>query len=214
MLSCAGPGEEEPEAARLWRISAAYNLSASDLFLFGDTEHEAALRRRAISAGAEYQVAEQWNLSLSGGASLGGDLTVEGTRHDLKPGPVGSLAASYRILDGREEYLPFLLFGMALSASSVMTESSTASARFTTVDFRAALTVGKLFFDALAPYATLRGFGGPIFWELDGENVSGTDKYHFQLGAGVLVTAGVVDAFFEIVPLGERSVTVGAAVAF
>lgn len=200
----------------MWRISAAFNVSATDIFLFSDETLEADLRRRAVSASLEYRVADAWTLSLGGGASLGGDITVNGVRHDFAPGPVGSFAASYRVLDGREESLPFLLFGMALSGSTVLSEAADtgASARFTALDFRASLTVGKLFLDAIAPYATLRGFGGPIFWELDGATVSGTDKFHFQLGAGALVSAGVFDAFFEIVPLGERAVTVGAAVAF
>jgi hypothetical protein len=190
-------------------------VSATDIFIFGEEEHEGELRRRAISAALEYRVADAWTLSFGGGASIGGDLVVEGVRHRFGPGPVASFAASYQILDGQEE-LPFLLFGTALSGSTVLSEAdpNAAEARFTAIDVRASLTVGKLFLDALAPYATVRGFGGPIFWELNGETVGGTDKYHFQLGAGFLVTAGVVDAFFEIVPLGERAVTVGAAMAF
>jgi hypothetical protein len=192
-------------------------VSATDILLFDERDTTAALRRRALSAAFEMRLADAWTLSAGAGASLGGYLTVNGLRHDLEPGPVGSLAGAYRILDGREEHLPFLLFGVAFSGSTVVSEASDASAtraRLTALDFRASLTVGKVFLDALAPYATVRGFGGPIFWELDGQTVGGTDQYHFQVGAGAIVTAGIIDAFVEVIPLGERAVTVGGAVSF
>jgi hypothetical protein len=201
--------------ARQLRISSTLSASATDVRFGGNLD--AALRRRALSAALEYRVADEWTLSLAGGASLGGDLRVQDVRHALGPGPLASLAASYRILDGRDRFLPFLLFGIAGSVSTVVTEADRdpgARARMTALDFRAALTAGKVFLDALAPYLVLRGFGGPIFWKLAGADVTGSDRYHFQLGGGALVTAGVFDAFVEVVPLGERAATVGAAVSF
>jgi len=142
---------------------------------------------------------------------------VDDIRYELGPGPVGSLALSYRILDGRDDYLPFILVNGAFSASTVATEAQQApfeEARMSAFDFRGALIVGKVFLDALAPYAVVRGFGGPILWERGGAEFNGSDQHHYQLGAGALVSAGLFDAFFEIIPLGERATTVGAAVAF
>jgi hypothetical protein len=154
-------------------------------------------------------------LTAGVGASLGGDLRILGQRHRLGPGPVGLIGAAYRILDGKG-WEPFLLFGGAFSMSSVRTErvNDGASARLFPIDARFSLTAGEVFLDRIAPYLTVRGFGGPVSWSLDGQDLTGGDKYHFQVGGGLLVTAGVVDAFFELIPLGERAAVFGGAVAF
>jgi len=77
------------------------------------------------------------------------------------------------------------------------------------------LTVGKVFWQSLAPYAVARFFGGPAIWKRHDESVTGSDRYHVQLGAGVLATAaGRMGAFVEVIPLGERSFSLGATVSF
>jgi hypothetical protein len=85
----------------------------------------------------------------------------------------------------------------------------------TAIDARLSATVGKMFWDGLGPYAVARVFGGPVFWERHAEPVTGTDRYHLQLGAGLLAAApGAVTAFFELIPLGEQAVTTGLAASF
>ena len=61
----------------------------------------------------------------------------------------------------------------------------------------------------------IMGFsGGPVFWRYQGAGVSGGDAHHYQLGGGLTLTiAGRVNLFAEGIPLGERSVAAGAAVA-
>ena len=87
--------------------------------------------------------------------------------------------------------------------------------RLIAIDIRAGLTVGKTFFEFLSPYVAARLFGGPIFWITEGRVVTGTDAYHYQLAAGVVVTlARRVDIFVEGVPLGERRISTGLGVAF
>ena len=176
---------------------------------------EADLRRRSISGAFEYRVLDDLTLMVGGGASVGGELRILGQRHHLLPGPVGVLGAAYRILDGNG-WEPFLLFGGAFSLSTVGTRRrlDDAEARMTAMDARFSLTVGEVFLDAIAPYLTVRGFGGPVSWTVDGQDLSGSDKCHFQVGGGLLVTAGVVDAFFELIPLGERAAVFGGAVSF
>ena len=172
---------------------------------FGD--EEAALRRRAVSAAVEHRLFDDLTLTAGAGASIGGDVTIAGTRHDLGPGPLGLVGAAYRILDG-DGWEPFLLFSGAFSVSTVVSERAPRddlASRLTALDLRAGLTAGEVFGDAVAPYATLRAFGGPILWQA--VEPSGSDKYHFQLGLGLLVTAGILDAFIEVVPLGERAAT-------
>jgi hypothetical protein len=52
-----------------------------------------------------------------------------------------------------------------------------------------------------------------VLWSIAGASASGTDAYHYQLGAGVAVRAGRVDVAAEGVPLGERAVVVGVGLA-
>ncbi len=86
---------------------------------------------------------------------------------------------------------------------------------FTATDARASATVGKLFWEAIAPFATVNAFGGPIFWRRGGEDITGQDDDHFQLGGGLLATAeGRGNACAEIIPLGERALRLGASMAF
>lgn len=179
---------------------------------FGDDE--AALRRRSISAAAEHRLFDDLTITAGAGVSIGGDLIIGGVRHDLGPGPLGLVAAAYRLLDG-DGWEPFLLFSGAFSFSTVVSQRAPhddLDSRLTALDLRAGLTAGEVFGDAIAPYATVRAFGGPILWQA--VESSGTDKYHFQLGLGLLATAGVLDAFVEIVPVGERAATFGIATQF
>lgn len=171
------------------------------------------LRRRSLSAGFEWRALDDLTLAIAAGAALDGDLAVAGRRHEIGAGPVGSLGVAYRLLDG-EGWEPFLLVGGTFSATTARTTRGDEDGRLTAVDLRASLTVGEIFFDRLAPYVALRAFGGPIFWEHAGAGRTGSDRTHVQVGFGGLVTTGVVDAFVEIAPLGERALSTGLAVAF
>jgi hypothetical protein len=66
----------------------------------------------------------------------------------------------------------------------------------------------------VSPYVAARAFGLPVLWNVQGQNVKGTDKYHYQIGAGVAVRLGPADIVAEWVPLGEGEVLFGAGMAF
>ncbi|HEX2686719.1 MAG TPA: hypothetical protein VHN14_08875 [Kofleriaceae bacterium] len=77
-------------------------------------------------------------------------------------------------------------------------------------DLRGGVTVGKTLARHWVPYASLRGFGGPVYWHHAGEAVVGNDRYHVTLGAGLIVRLPQsVDATLEVMPLGERSAALG-----
>jgi hypothetical protein len=81
----------------------------------------------------------------------------------------------------------------------------------TAIDARIGVAFGKTLWRTLGPYVAARAFGGPVSWKFRGEDTTGTDDYHVQLGAGLVATTPVgLDVFAEIVPLGERAVTAGA----
>jgi hypothetical protein len=82
-------------------------------------------------------------------------------------------------------------------------------------DLRVGVAVGKTFLDVLSPYLAARLFGGPILWELEGEDVTGTDQHHVQIAFGLAASLPRgFDLFAEGAPFGERAATVGAGVAF
>ena len=61
------------------------------------------------------------------------------------------------------------------------------------------------------PYVLARGFGGPVWWTVDGSAVSGTDTRHFQLGAGLSVATSIGLAInVDISALGEQAASLGA----
>jgi hypothetical protein len=54
-----------------------------------------------------------------------------------------------------------------------------------------------------------------VFWRLAGEDVLGGDVHHYALGAGAILRLPArLEVFAEGMALGERSVSVGAGVAF
>ncbi|MBI4957551.1 MAG: hypothetical protein HY908_36430 [Myxococcales bacterium] len=106
------------------------------------------------------------------------------------------------------------MLSLSLGASAAPSEGAGERATLVGADARAAFTLGKRFWRSFAPYAVVRLFGGPALWRRGGEALVGTDRHHYQLGAGLLVTGETVGASLEVVPLGERNVTVGTTVAF
>jgi hypothetical protein len=146
---------------------------------------------------------------------LGGSLELDGRRFSIDTGWVGAVAFAWRLLEG-EGYAPFLLSSVSFSASSARTEddASGAAAHLTALDLRGGLTAGKTFWGVLSPYASLRVFGGPVFWSYDGEDIGGSDKYHYQPAVGAVVTLGPVDLYAEWAFLGERALAGGAGVSF
>ena len=68
-------------------------------------------------------------------------------------------------------------------------------------------------FGAFSPYLLARAFAGPVLWNWDGEDITGTDTHHFQLGAGASVSIGPrVTLLVDLAALGERAASLGMAV--
>lgn len=194
-------------------MAAGYGVSWTDL-VFGDVP-DAATERHAALVTSEFQISRRHTLQISAGGVLGGSLELDGRRFSIDTGWVGAVAFAWRLLEG-EGYAPFLLSSLSFSASSARTEddASGAAAHLTALDLRGGLTAGKTFWGVLSPYASLRVFGGPVFWSYDGEDIGGSDKYHYQPAVGAVVTLGPVDLYGEWAFLGERALAGGAGVSF
>lgn len=217
MLSCRGDTE-----ARRWRIGASSAASRTELILgdesglFGAGPLTPRLTRRSLSGSLEYRLDRSWTFAGAIGATVGGDLELGGEDHELAPGFLAVVSAS-RTLTGMAPY--FVITSLSVGVSSTPTRSSPGDetdGQLTAGDVRFSVTAGHLFLDTIAPYAVARVFGGPVIWQRDDLPLAGgTDRYHLQLGIGLLVaTPSGFDAFVELAPAGERSITVGMGTAF
>ena len=134
----------------------------------------------------------------------------------MLPGWAAAAACSWRVVDGAASK-PLVLLSLTLGASGASTRElhRDETELYTAIDVRAGAVVGKTLFDALTPYLGARVFGGPIFWTFRGEDVLGTDQYHFQVAFGLAAALpGGIDVFAEGAPLGERAASLGAGATF
>ena len=179
------------------------------------------IERFAVTAGVDYRFSPESTFGGGVGAGLGGLITVGDQRIKVEPGWLVTLSYSRRLIDGTGR-LPFLVLGVSGGASGAGTQEELpppgvmpASANLYAFDIRAGLTVGKTFWNTLSPYAAVRAFGGPVLWSYMGKSVLASDLYHFQVGLGMVSSLPRgVDLFAEVVPLGERAVTVGFGKSF
>lgn len=217
-LSCTGEHGADAAEAPKFRVAASTTWSATRLSFGGDDSFDADSRRRAVAASFEWRALDDLTVTAGAGAAIDGRLVVRGVRSDLGAGPLGTVGVAYRFLAG-EGWVPFILGGATFAASTASThtrfeDGRREDARLTALDFRGSVTVGEVFGDAFVPYVVARGFGGPIFWTRGDADVVGTDKFKYQFGGGLLATARYFDAYFELVPLGERAAVFGGAVTF
>lgn len=200
-----------------WRLGAAYGLVSTRIrfdldggYRFDNVE-TASLRKHSLTVLAEQPLTERWTLQFGLGLAVTGELKIRGERHRILPGPVASIAGSFRILDGNGPW-PFVILSASFGASVTWTrqEGVARAGRVPMIpfDLRGTIAVGKTFFGRLSPYLAARYFDLPVLWTLDGQRVLGADDSLYQLAVGIAVTLPPVDVVVEIAPIGERAVIV------
>ncbi len=212
-LSSCSLAEHEEETRPRWRLGASgsYTSTAIDFGAFRGPE-----TRGSVIGSLAYQPTRRWTLQLAAGSTVGGHLVTPAGQYDFQAGPTAAIGASFRALPGTK---PFVILTSNLSFSTAKTEptgfATGGNTSYTAFDLRVGAMVGTTIAQVLSPYAVARVFGGPVYWAYQGEDVTGTDAHHYQLGAGLtFVAAGRVNVFAEGVPLGERSFAAGTAFAF
>lgn len=176
----------------------------------GNTE-DGDLVKHAVTASLDRRVGDRWTISGMLGATIAGSLKAYAQSFDLSPGPLATVAASFRAVDeGR--VVPFVLLTGSLGASLSWTDHGSES--LLAFDGRIGVAAGKTIANAVTPYLLARAFGLPVLWHNQGASVVANDAYHYQLGAGVVVRVGALDLLVEGVPLGERAIVGGAGLAF
>jgi hypothetical protein len=144
---------------------------------------------------------------LTASCPLNAFCTVPGGDYAFTPGLQANVAVSGLALVETPR-VPFVLLALSVSYARAQTAvAGVADARYTALDGRLALAVGKTL-GRLTLYAAGRVFGGPVSWQFDGAAVmNGTDKFHRQVGLGLaLRLPRAFDVVVEGLALGEESV--------
>jgi hypothetical protein len=211
-LSGCSLSEHEEAARPKFRAGASYAFTSTSLRFDGSRRVDEI--RHAAVASLEWRPTPTLT-AVAGAGVFGGVVETPTTRAGFAPGFVSVLGGSWRAIDASshgEGGGPFLLFTGQLSYATTTTDGGYG---YNAVDLRIGAIVGMTFAKMITPYVVERGFGGPIYWRLDGEAVRGTDVYHYQLGAGVsALVAKRLDLFVEGVPFGERGASAGAGFSF
>lgn len=195
-----------------WRAGASGGAFRSTIVFDGDQNVD--IEQSSVSGILGYQLSTRAGLVASAGGILGGTVN-HGTEGDIGSGLVVSLSANYLALY-ETDTRPFLLGSVTFGHSRTSAVSDDNMRHdWNAFDMRAGLMVGKTISDQFVPFASARAFAGPVSWKLGGEDVVGTDKYHYTLGLGATFRIpGKLDLFAEVLGLGEKSASVGGSVSF
>lgn len=159
------------------------------------------LTEQAVTAFAGYSAPSGWSYRGSLGVIVDGSVD----ELDMNPGGVVAAGVSRQWLVGG-----FFITGSA--GVSIAIASTSDDARFTAGDFRIGAIAGRTFAKLWSPYVLARGFGGPVWWTVDGTETVGTDTRHFQLGAGLsIATSFGLTIVADVSVLGEQAASLGAS---
>ncbi len=199
-MQCSGEGHEPPKN----RVGLSFGAFQTRLQLEGDVPLDEA----ALGVSYERQVSKRVTLQVSGGWIPTGHLFAGGSQ--FRGGFFG-FGASFNVLT-QKGAIPFLMLGV--SASGSMAVYSGSPNKLYAADIRGSVTSGYSM-DRFTPYLVGRVFGGPVFFERPSGTSSGTDRFHYQLGIGLVVSLPKgFDLSVELVPFGEQRVSAGIGYAF
>ena len=208
--SCDFPDYAKDAAERFFAGVAAVHV-ATELRFRDDLRADQS--RNAVVATVGYALSSKLLLQASVGVAFAGELEFASRTYEFDPGPTFAAGVAYRLLEGD---LFLSLTGIA-SGTLASTEfpGGGETASYSAFDLRLGAVFGVTLFEVLRPYLVARAFGGPVFFRYRGEDVTGTDAYHVQLGAGVALSiVELLTVFVEGVPLGEQALSAGVTVAF
>jgi hypothetical protein len=198
--------DHKEESRPRWAVSAGGVFTSTTLRFSGGLRGDET-RNAAFGAIAHFPTANT-TLQMALGATFGGTLNMPDGRYDFSPGPTALFGASWQVVD-RDV---FVLLTSALSFSAAKTQSpSNSSSGYEAFDLRLGAEVGTTLFKVIRPYIPARVFGGPVYWHYRDTAVTGTDIYHYQLGAGVVLRlVNRLNLHAEGIPVGELAVWFGA----
>jgi opacity protein-like surface antigen len=178
-------------------------------------DRDAALDELSLVARLELLLQPRLTVFAGAGSIVGGTVRIDGTEHHMEPGFVATAGLSWLAV-AETARRPFVLGSAVLGFAATHTKQadSDVAVPWRAGDGRIGLAAGKTFGPA-RPYAVARAFAGPVSWQVAGQSIAGTDRHHYQLGAGLaLDLPGHLDADVEAIPLGERALAMGVGYRF
>lgn len=165
----------------------------------------------SVSVSGAWLINEQWSVRAAGGILTGGKLVPgKGMTHDVDSGGLAAVGGEYRALAG-DRGVPYVDLSLTLGWSWAKTVASGATDKtdYSAFDTRLGGRAGWLINGKFFPYGAVRIFGGPVNWELDGEDVTGSDIHHYQIALGASYQVGPVGIYAEWAGLGEKAFSAG-----
>ena len=196
------------------QLALGYGLFDTTIRFDGDRDVDAEMSTVSFSTG--WLINDRWTARATAGAILDGELKpAGGAIHDVEQGGLASVGMEYRALvgDGAAPFVDVSLFIGMSWAKTTATDSSIRQDYFATdarLGVRTSWNMGNNFF----PFLALRVFGGPVQWELDGEDVTGSDVHHYQIALGAAARLGSIGVFAEWAGLGEKGFSAGLSTAW
>ena len=174
-----------------------------------DNDATYELEEQAATAFFGYSTPTGWSYRATLGALLDGGLDP-GT-HDFDPGFVVAVGVTHQWPLGDGQWFVTGSAGLSIARAQTHMAGGGGDASFTAGDVRAGVIAGRTLAKVWNPYVLARGFGGPVWWTVDGAAVSGTDTRHFQLGAGLSIATSIgLTINVDISALGEQAASLGA----
>jgi hypothetical protein len=207
-------GSYQDSTARDWFVNASYGLFRTELSFSGSVEPDIFEQMVVVAAGR--QIAAAWSVRLAAGAILDGTLSHDGRSHDVAAGWLVSASAAHRWTFGASQRF-FATASVTAGWSSASTREDMGAAGsigLSAGDVRVGALMGVTLANRFAPYVMARGFGGPVIWQLDGQDITGTDQHHYQLGVGSSISLPFhTSALIDVSVLGERSLSIGVGLS-
>jgi hypothetical protein len=193
------------------KLQLGIGLGSLSSILRFDGSNEVEIDMKTISIAGSWQLSKKWSIRTGLGLVYDGKLKPDDVPALLvKSGGLVAVGIEYLYYRG-EGFSPSINISVSLSASSSKIENPNTlnKTNYFASDLRfgglASWNIkGKVF-----PYFSGRVFGGPVKWELDEIEVTGTDIHHYQLAIGAAVQIGGRGAFVEWAGLGEKSLSAG-----
>jgi len=177
----------------------------------GDREFDVEMTTVSIAGG--WSLDERRTVRAAVGAILDGTLQRDGHRaHDVDSGALAAVGMEYRARTGTGKQPSIDLSGyFGVSWAQTTSRNTGVETDYLATDLRLGAAAGWSLTERSYSYFSMRVFGGPVSWEIDAEDVTGSDIHHYQLGVGSAVDLGSVSVFAEYFGLGEKALAFGVS---
>ncbi len=169
-----------------------------------------------VSMSAGWLINSKWTARAGLGVILDGTLETQAHMvHAVEPGGLVALGAEYLALRG-EGTTPFVDLSFFISGSWAKTKDpdSGDKTNYSAIDARLSARASWAVDENLFPYVAARVFGGPVNWQWDDQDVTGTDVHHYQLALGTAIQVGSFGFWVEWAGLGERALGAGLSTSW